>query len=96
MFQTKVVDEIKTNILCSVIFFYAVYEIMWKSIVEWGGPQMTVWCMCIACWITKATHAYVCVRARTHTHTHTLSLSQYVILIAFPLQQWLQECVSLL
>ena len=36
---------------------------------------MTIWRMRIACWITKA------------TNTH----SQYVILIAFPLQQWLQE-----
>ena len=34
MFQTKVVEKIKTHILCSVIFFSenrAVYEIMWKK-----------------------------------------------------------------
>jgi len=34
MFQTKVVEEMKTHILCSVTFFFrkwcAVYEIMWK------------------------------------------------------------------
>jgi hypothetical protein len=36
--------------------------------------------MLIACWITKA------------TNTH----SQYVILIAIPLQQWLQERASML
>jgi hypothetical protein len=32
MFGTKVVEEIKTHILCSVTFFHnrAVYEIMWK------------------------------------------------------------------
>jgi len=33
MFQTKVVQKIKTHILCSVTFFFenrAVYEIMWK------------------------------------------------------------------
>jgi hypothetical protein len=41
---------------------------------------MTVWCMCMACWITKA------------TNTH----SQYVILIAFPVQQWLHEHTSVL
>jgi hypothetical protein len=41
---------------------------------------MTIWRMRFACWITKA------------IHTHT----KYVILIAFPLQQWLQERVSLL
>jgi len=36
--------------------------------------------MCIACCIPKA------------KHTHT----EYVILIAFPLQQWLQEGASML
>ena len=36
-------------------------------------PQKTVWRMRIACWIPKATNTY----------------SEYVILIAFPLQEWL-------
>ena len=36
----------------------------WKDIVEWGRPQMTIWRMCIACWIPKATD--------THTHTHNM------------------------
>jgi hypothetical protein len=49
-FQTKVVDKIKTHILYSVAFFshpenFAVYEIMWKIIVERGRPQMTIWRM---------------------------------------------------
>jgi len=38
---------------------------MWKNVVERDRPQMTVWRMRIACWITKA------------TNTH----SEYVILI---------------
>jgi len=57
MFQTKVVQKIKTHILCSVIFFFenrAVYEIMWKNVVEWGRLQMTIWRMRVACWIPKA------------------------------------------
>jgi hypothetical protein len=58
---------------------HAVYETMWKNIVERGRPQMTMWCMRILYWVTKATNAY----------------SQYVILIAFPLQQWLQERSSM-
>jgi len=53
---------------------------MWKNIVERGRTQMTILHMCIACWIPKA--------ANTH--------SQYVILIATPLQQWLQEHASML
>jgi hypothetical protein len=56
---------------------------MWKIIAERGGPQMTVWHIRIACWITKTTH--------THTHTHT----EYAILIAFPRQKWLRACISM-
>ena len=33
----------------------AVYEIMWKNIVEPDRPQMTIWRMRTACWIPKAT-----------------------------------------
>jgi hypothetical protein len=45
---------------------------MWKNTVERGRPQMAIWRMRIACRIPKA------------TDTH----SEYVILMAFPLQQW--------
>jgi hypothetical protein len=34
----------------------AVRETMWKSTVEPDRPQMTIWRMRIACWITKATN----------------------------------------
>ena len=81
MLQTKVVEKIKTHILCSVIFFYhVVYEIMWKNNVEVARSQMTIWHMHIAYWLTKATDAH----------------SEYVILFVFPLQQWLHECTSIL
>jgi len=53
---------------------HAVYEIMWKNAVEPGRSQTTIWRMRIAYWITRA------------TETH----SEYVILIAFPRQQWLR------
>jgi hypothetical protein len=52
---------------------------MWKNILWRGRPQLTIWCMRIACWIAKATHA--------HTHTH----SGCATLIAFALQQWLHK-----
>ena len=32
----------------------------------------------------------------THTHTHTHTQTEYVILISFPLQQFLQERASVL
>ena len=53
---------------------------MLENIVDRGWPQMTIRRMRIACWIPKA------------TNTH----SGCVILIAFPLQQWLHERASML
>jgi len=64
-------------------FFFedrAFYEIMWKTVVEWGKLQIQIRRMRIACWVLKA------------TNTH----SEYVILTAFPLQQWLLERFSVL
>jgi hypothetical protein len=59
------------------MFFFnrAVYEIMWKGMVEPYMQQMTIWLMRIACWIPKATD----------------TPSEYVLRIAFPLQQRLHE-----
>jgi len=58
MFQTKVVEGIKIHILCSMTFSEncGVYERMWRNAVERGRPQMAIWRMRIACWITKATN----------------------------------------
>ena len=52
---------------------------MRKNLVQPGRPQMTIWRMRITYWITKATNTY----------------SECVILIDFPLQQWLHERASL-
>jgi len=85
MFQTKVVEKIKTHILRPIICFFffenrAVYEKMWKNVVERDRLQMTIWRMRITCWIFKG--------ANTH--------SEYVILIAFPFRQCLHELASML
>ena len=59
MFQTEVVKTIKTHILFSVNLFFknlAIDEIMWKNIVQPDRSQMTVWSLCIACWIPKDTN----------------------------------------
>jgi len=133
MSQTKFLEEIRFDILCTVTFKKknpTVYEIMCKDVVKWGRPQMTIWRLRIACWTPKApppnhrhththahTHAHAHTRMHTHTHTrtrahahththartrthahtlvHTHTHSQYVILIAFPLQQWLHERASM-
>jgi len=49
MFETEAVEKIKTHILFSITFLFffnkenhAIYEIMWKNIVEPGRPQMTI------------------------------------------------------
>jgi len=45
MFQTNVVEKIKTRILYAIIFFFdihAIDEVMWKSNAEPGKPQMTI------------------------------------------------------
>jgi len=70
-----------THFMFSNVFFEnrAVLWIMWKNVVKSGRPQMIIRRMRIACWIPKA----------TNTHTNC------VILIAFPLQQWLHERASM-
>ena len=51
-----------THLMFSNIFFFfenlAIYEVMWKNTVERGRPQMTIWRICIACWIPKATNTH--------------------------------------
>jgi hypothetical protein len=36
----------------------ALYEIMWKNVVEPTRTQMTIWRMRTACWIPKATNRH--------------------------------------
>ena len=77
--------NLKIYIFCYIYFFVensAVYETMWKNIVEPDRPQMTIWRMRIACWITKA--------------TNTLRTCTTLTRIAFLLQQWLYERASML
>jgi len=31
---------------------------MWKNIIEPDRQQMTIWLMCIACWMPKATNTH--------------------------------------
>ena len=53
---------------------------MRKNTAKPGMQQTTIWRMRFECWIPKATNSH----------------SEYVIIIAFPLQQWLYERVSML
>ena len=69
-----------TDYMFKIFFYSCVYKLRWNNTAERCRLQMTIWCMCISYWIPKATHSH----------------SQYVILIAFPLQQWLHERASIL
>jgi hypothetical protein len=85
MFQTKVVEKIKIHTLYPITFSKnrAVYETMSKNIVQPGKSQMV-----------KLRRVACCVRKpRTHGLTHT---QKYVILIAFPRQEWFCERASVL
>ena len=44
-----------TRFMINIFENRAVYEIIWKDIVEPASPQMTIWRMRITCWIHKAT-----------------------------------------
>ena len=80
-FLDKSCREIKTH---AITFFYfenrAVYEIIWKDIVEPGRPQMRLWRMLLSREVPKA------------TNTH----SEHAILITFVLKQWLRQRASIL
>jgi hypothetical protein len=85
MFQTNVVEKIITHILCSITYFSNFSENravngIMRNISEPDTQQMTIRLMCIACLIPKA------------TNTH----SEYIIRIAFSLQQWLHKEASVL
>jgi hypothetical protein len=80
MFQTEVIEKIKTHIIRSVTFspeIRVVYEITRKNMVVPDRPQRIIWRMRFACLITKA------------TDTH----SEYVLLNVFARQQWLR-CIN--
>ena len=84
MFQTTVVEKIKTHILCSVTFFWKSC-CLWDNVEKYGRARQatndtTMWPMLFPCWITKAVD----------------TRSECVIHIAFPWQQWLCECSSIL
>ena len=62
----------------------AVYEIMWKNVVESERPQMTIWRMRISRKVPKATHTHThsdCV-IRLHERTSMLRYT-YMVSVAF-------------
>jgi hypothetical protein len=76
MFQAEVVEKIRTHFVSPPPPNLVVYETTRKNIGESDRPHASILRrMRLACWIVKSTDA----------------LLEYVILAAFPLQQWLRE-----
>ena len=75
----KIVEKIKTQILCSVNFFLKSCHLWDNEGKKWqnqtGHRRQLTRRVRFACWITKATDTHWC----------------YEILIAFPRQKWLRE-----
>ena len=95
MFQIKVVEKIKTHILCSVTLFRKSCRLR-DNVEKYYGARgstndVTTWRIRFACWIWKATRRHTHTHAQAHAHTH-----KYVIVIAFPRQQLLSERTSIL
>jgi hypothetical protein len=80
----KISRETRNTLLMSSNFFFWKQRHLLVNAEKYSRaghrPQMTIWRMRIACWTRKA------------TNTH----SEYVMLMALPLQQWLHERVSVL
>jgi hypothetical protein len=79
-FHTEVAEKIRTHILCSITFFFFSKIVALRDIVQPDRSQMTIRRMHIAC----------CTPMATNTQ------SEYVILTAFPLHEWLPELAPLL
>ena len=81
MFQTKVVGELKTHILCSVTppsppEYRVAYDVMWEKFSRAGEAIDD-----------NMTHALLTLDTKGHKHT----LTEHVIPIALPPQQLLHE-----
>ena len=82
-FSNEVVEKISTGILCLITCFRKLC-LLWDNVEKYGKERRatddnTIRCMRFTSWITKA------------IDTH----SEYVILIAFPLQRWFHEGASI-
>ena len=92
----RVVEKIKTHILCSILFLFRESCRLWDDVETCGGfrgatNDVTICHIRFVFWISKATctraHAHVHAPGHTHArqraHTH-----EYVIFIPFSRQQW--------
>ena len=85
------------------------YVILWKNITEPESPQTSMWCMCIACWIPKASNTeYVIIlnfslQQRLHELASMIPYAYIVCLVLYisvphhpGSQSWLYSIINLL
>jgi hypothetical protein len=87
MFQTTVLEKIKACNLCSKNFLRHLCHV-WDNVEKYSIAAQAA--------DDNMAHAHCVLDNLSYTHTHTLTHSQYVTLIAFPLQQWLHERATML
>ena len=104
LFWKKVVEKMKTDILWSITFFRKSHR-LWNNVEKYCGDRgatndVTMWRirdglarLYALMRMHTPTHPGTNVHACTRKHAHT---DQYVILIAFPQQQWFLERASML
>ena len=82
-FRQKLCRESKHTFMVNLSFFFRKSCHLWAKVEKYstaGTVTITIWFMLFACLVP------------TFTDTH----SEYGMRIAFPLQQWLHECASML
>jgi hypothetical protein len=77
-FLEKVVEKIKTHILCSITFFRKLC-CLWDNVEKCGGAREatnddTIWRLRVACWISKGTCTHTPTRLGTRTHTQICNI----------------------
>jgi len=107
MFHTKVVEEIKTHVLCSIYIYIYIYILNGKSYPLWDNVEKyctsgqntednILWRMCISCWIHKATntHSRICNTYSSPTATMVARTRLCVTLYVLRLSCW--NCKAIL
>jgi len=90
LFQTEVIQKLKTRILSSINIFLKSCRLcdMWKNTVQPGRPQET-WRICSACCMTKATSTNIeyvthCFATATMVIRKRLDVPLYVLYSTLP------------
>ena len=54
IFHNSTMSPTNTVPFIKIIIIFKIIIIVWKNIEESNRPQITIWCMRIACWVTNA------------------------------------------